>query len=332
MKYKNIGDILLSTSLINELKRIYPDSVIDYATNKFCKGVIVKNSAINHIYTEDFLSVVTLIFKRYDLIITLSEGDRTFYTALFSRARKKIGFSPKNKFFNFVLDTHIKRLFPLHTAQIDLQPLQLIGYMPKDAIVSSTWDDNDEYMIDSILKELNIDNFVVIHPVSRWMFKCWRDEYFAEIIDYIQGVKKTKVFITASDNHEERKKVKSIISHCKTEPIDLSGVFSLSQLGCLYSKADIFIGVDTAPMHIAASVNTPVVALFGSSEPAIWGPWDNLNQQGYAPKAEIQKTPLHTIIQDGFGEISINKNGEKYNTALFNITPKIVEQEIDFKL
>ena len=54
---------------------------------------------------------------------------------------------------------------------------------------------------------------------------------------------------------------------------NLSGQLSLKELAALTARARVFIGVDSAPMHIAAAVGTPAVAIFGPSGADLWGPW-----------------------------------------------------------
>ncbi|MBT4731173.1 hypothetical protein HOB87_04320 [Candidatus Woesearchaeota archaeon] len=158
--------------------------------------------------------------------------------------------------------------------------------------------------MDKILLDNNIDQFVHIHPVSRWMFKCWEDERMAKVIDYFQQEKKLKVIITGAPVKNELDRVDSILALCKTRPVNLSGKLTLKHLACLSSKAKLFFGVDTAPMHMAAATNTPVVALFGASYPAIWGSWDNSsNEQLFQDKDGIQTNGLHHMVSNMDHEI-----------------------------
>ena len=67
----------------------------------------------------------------------------------------------------------------------------------------------------------------------------------------------------------------------------------------LSSKAKLFFGTDTAPMHIAAAVDTPVFALFGASFPHIWGPWDNSSSStNFRFIDGIQKSGIHSIVSN----------------------------------
>jgi len=66
---------------------------------------------------------------------------------------------------------------------------------------------------------------------------------------------------------------KSILAGLPQPVVDLSGLLSLKQLAALTARAKLFIGVDSAPMHIAAAMRTPTIALFGPSGEIEWGPW-----------------------------------------------------------
>ena len=125
-----------------------------------------------------------------------------------------------------------------------------------------------------------------VHPTSRWLFKTWNDKSMSEIMDYLQIKKKTRVIVTSSPEKKELDKAKKILKLCKSKPLQLLGKTSLKQLGALSSRAQLFFGVDSAPMHIAAAMNTPVIALFGPSGAFHWGPWDNQQGQGARDKGQ----------------------------------------------
>jgi heptosyltransferase-3 len=81
------------------------------------------------------------------------------------------------------------------------------------------------------------------------------------------------VVITAAPAEAELAFVRRILEGTKTKPLDLSGQLSVRELGALTARARVFIGVDSMPMHLAAAVRTPVVALFGPSGEQEWRPW-----------------------------------------------------------
>ena len=80
-----------------------------------------------------------------------------------------------------------------------------------------------------------------VHPTSRWLFKTWNDKSMAEIIDYLQIKKKTRVIITSSPEKKEFDKAKKILELCKSKPLQLIGKTTLKQLGALSKRADLFL-------------------------------------------------------------------------------------------
>jgi len=317
IKFRNIGDVLLSTPLISNLKHIYPNSQIDIALNKGCEDMVSNNPNINNIIIYDRprikkLSILSQFkeevrFTRnirnnhYDMVINLTEGDRGAQLAFLSGASKKLGFPvrkgllSKIKIFDKLGDDKKWQ----HTVEKDLQFINLLGKEVDNKEVKIYWPNKVKQEIDKILADNNIDQFVHIHPVSRWMFKCWEDDRMASIIDYLQQDKGLKVIITGAPVKKELDRIDKILELCKTNPINLSGALTLKHLACLSSKAKLFFGVDTAPMHMAAATNTPVIALFGASFPVIWGPWNNdSDKQLFQDKDGLQTNGLHYMISN----------------------------------
>jgi heptosyltransferase-3 len=115
-------------------------------------------------------------------------------------------------------------------------------------------------------------DFIHLHPTSRWLFKCWPAERMAALITSLQA-QGHRIVITAAPATEELMMAKNILAGLPQPVVDLSGQLSLKQLAALTARAKLFIGVDSAPMHIAAAMGTPTVALFGPSGEIEWGPW-----------------------------------------------------------
>jgi heptosyltransferase-3 len=120
---------------------------------------------------------------------------------------------------------------------------------------------------------LGLDHgFVHLHPASRWRFKCWPADRTAALIDRLAAAGE-RVVLTAAPSEPELELVRAIRAACRADTVDLSGQLTLKQLAALTGRAKLFVGVDSAPMHIAAAMGTPVVALFGPSGELEWGPW-----------------------------------------------------------
>jgi heptosyltransferase-3 len=166
----------------------------------------------------------------------------------------------------------------------------------------------------------------------------------AEIIRWLLG-KGFIVAVTSSSEPYELGKTRGILSMVGLHAglVDLSGATTIKQLAAISEIADLFFGVDSAPMHIAASVGTPVVALFGPSGAFNWGPWDNVESKKlkgsftgpYSARNGIQEFGIHTVIQEGRQCVPCGSdgcNGSKISDCLEDIKPADVKDILSEQL
>ena len=111
--------------------------------------------------------------------------------------------------------------------------------------------------------------FVAVNPVAFWETKLWTNEKFAELCDRIRTELKIGVVLTGG----EAAPLDRIRGRMKTAAVNLGGRTTLRELACLYGKASLVVTTDSGPMHIAAAVGAPVVALFGPTDPGRTGPY-----------------------------------------------------------
>ena len=131
----------------------------------------------------------------------------------------------------------------------------------------------DEQRIRSLLAEQGVSGpFIHLHPASRWFFKCWPTQRMAELVDALSA-DGHRIVMTGAPDAQERAMIAEIRARSSAAWVDLSGQLSLREMAALSARARLFVGVDSAPMHIAAAVGTPVVALFGPSGELEWAPW-----------------------------------------------------------
>ena len=160
--------------------------------------------------------------------------------------------------------------------ELDLDALRRIGVQPGDderrlVMVPGP---EAEAQLSALLSAqvLAPGGYIHLHPASRWQFKCWTPERTAALIDRLHD-RGERVVLTAAPEERELALVAAIRSRIRAPATDLSGKLTLKMLAALSGRAKLFIGVDSAPMHIAAAMGTPVVALFGPSGEAEWSPW-----------------------------------------------------------
>ncbi len=349
MKFRNIGDVLLVTPLLSNLKRAYPKAKIDVALNKGTEDMITLNPNINDVIIYDREKIksfkgikrvweeikfgLNIRAKKYDMIINTTKGDRGTQLAFISKAKIKIGYkNSKNLLLKNIFDYEMPNQELRHTIETNLDVLRILKLPIQDKKVEIFWNKKDEKTVDKYIEN---KNFIHIHPVSRWLFKCIDDTTMAKIIDYCETKLNKKVVLTSAPIKQELDKINSILKICKTKPISLAGKLTLKQTAYLNSKAKFFIGVDTAIMHISAANNIPVLAFFGPSGADHWGPWDNeLIESGYKTRRGIRKMGKHTVIQRNWKCVPCGKdgcNGTKISDCLIGLDMEIIKKSINDK-
>lgn len=390
IKLRHIGDVLLTVPVFRALKENFPQARISALVNSGTEEVVSGNPLIDELivfnrnaknlnpikrYINEFSFFNKIRAQGFDMAVDLTSGDRAAMISFISGAKYRIAYDPgKDGFWG-------KRRLYTHLAKKDgsehmvLQNLNIVkqfGISTDNLAVDFFIPDEARMFAKKIIEENDISphpplvkegarggKVVHVHPTSRWLFKCWKDEYMAEVIQWLLE-KNANVIVTSSPDNRELEKAKKILSLVSefTPPnippfarggiggvIDLCGKTDIKQLAAISASSDIFLGVDSAPMHIAAAVGTPVIALFGPSGAFHWGPWDNkcsllsaLSSQlksPYSQRRGVQTFGMHTVIQRDWECIPCGKdgcNGSKISKCLDEITPEEIKEIIAKKI
>jgi len=348
IKFRNIGDVLLTAPLFENLKLNYPDAMIDAAVNKGTEEMLAGNPFVNKIHMYDRERIKKLPFikrmveemkfifsirsERYEMVINTTRGDRGALLSLISGAETKIGYPVKNSILKKAFTHTLPEQGMRHTVEMNLDALRVLDKKIYSKKVKIFCEDKDNVCIDKILSKFSLQSngYVHFHPVSRWLFKCIDDKMAARIIDYVQDEFNIPVVITAAPVDKELEGIKQIKSHCSTHPIDLGGQLTLKETAALSSKSRFFIGVDTAIMHMAAANNKPVLASFGPSGAFHWGPWDNNCQKsGYTARSGFQTMGMHKVYSLEWDCIPCGRdgcNGTKISDCLVQMDTNFIKK------
>jgi heptosyltransferase III len=298
-KLRHHGDVLLASPLFVALQRAAPHVEIDALVYVETAPMLANHPAIAQLHTIDrewkrrgaarqvaaeWRLLRTLRARHYDLLIHLTEHPRglTLSRLLrprFAVTRERAGRDPfwRRHFTHFY---KIPLRTPRHTVETNLDALRRIGVYPEAS-------DKKLVLVPGAAAEASVDalcarhdlvrgGFVQAHPGSRWLFKCWPADRMAALLDRIVAGG-WPVVITGAPDPRERALVDETLALCtpptRARLVDLTGQLGLSELAALTARARAFVGVDSAPMHIAAAMGTPTVALFGPSDEHVWGPW-----------------------------------------------------------
>jgi ADP-heptose:LPS heptosyltransferase len=110
----------------------------------------------------------------------------------------------------------------------------------------------------------------LVHPGSRSAFRIWPVENFAAVCDRVQNELGTKVVLVGGP--AEQSLMEAIVRRMTTTPTRVAAPLSVPQFAALAAQFDAMLCHDSGPMHLAAAMGTPIVALFGSQNATVWGP------------------------------------------------------------
>ncbi|WP_038161076.1 putative lipopolysaccharide heptosyltransferase III [Trabulsiella guamensis] len=293
IKLRHHGDMLLTTPVINSLHQHWPNARIDVLLYEETRDMLAAHPDIHHIYgidrkwkqlgtrghlAKEWQLLKTLRKQHYDLVVNLADQWRSAIITRFTGAPVRIGFAFNKRRSAFWRYCHTRLALvtnhtTLHTVEQNLTILEPLHIEPQTN-VSMCYSADDWQGVEAKLAEKGVTgSYIVVQPTSRWFFKCWDENKMAQTITALQQDGRT-IVLTSGPDKKELAMIDTILSACPTERvISLAGQLSLRQLGAIIDHAALFIGVDSVPMHMAAALQTPCIALFGPSKLTFWRPW-----------------------------------------------------------
>ncbi|MDP2809864.1 MAG: putative lipopolysaccharide heptosyltransferase III [Rhodocyclaceae bacterium] len=311
IKLRHHGDVLLASPVISMLKRVAPQCEVDALAYADTAPMLEGHPALAQLHLIDrnwkrqglrqqavaeWKLISELRARHYDLVVHLSVHMRGAWLVRLLRPRWSVapqfraGFRANSFTHLYPAQSDPQR----HTVETNLDSLRALGLepTPADKRVTLVPGAEAETRVDGLLAQhgLQAGGFVHVHPASRWAFKCWPAERVAALCDALAAKGWPVVLTSAPEANEKaliadvraaRDKGAAPRASARCVPagtVDLSGQLSLKELAALTARAKIFVGVDSAPMHIAAAMGAPVVAIFGPSGDLEWGPWGEVGK------------------------------------------------------
>ena len=281
IKLRYIGDVLLATPPLRAIKEARPDVRVTMMVNRGTEGVLSGNPDIDEILVLDKESMaaqwrlmVELRRRRFETVIDLTDGDRAAFLSWMSGASVRVGFNDEQRWRGACYSVVVPPQPGMrHRIERDLAVLNLLGVQASVQQPKLWLAQEDEAGADQLLDRFGIRRnrpFIILQPGARYWFKAWPAERFAELADRLASEYTCQVLIVGSRNEEAL--AQRIHGATTSRPVSIAGLTTLQQFAAIAKRASLFVGNDSGAMHIAAAVGTPVVALFGPSNPDEWGP------------------------------------------------------------
>ncbi len=291
VKLSAIGDVIHTLPSLAEIRRLYPDAHITWVVEEDAADLVKNHPFLDSVlisrrksWIKEFQGgklkkplqeimafIKNLRQRQYDLIVDFHGLFKSAIIVFLSRGKRKLGYDSWQELSGLFLNEKIAEDMNKHAIDRYLDFPRYLGASINKAEFTIPSNKQAEEMGLRLMREFNLEDkkFIAINPVALWETKLWNDAKFARLADLINSELQIKIVFTGS----EKAAIEKITSLMTTRGINLGGLTTLLSLAYIYQKAKAVITTDSGPMHLAAAVKTPVVALFGPTDPARTGPY-----------------------------------------------------------
>jgi heptosyltransferase-3 len=276
IKLRAIGDVLLSTGTLRSLRAAYPGARLDFLLEKPAREVVEGNPDVNSVLvfdpkSESSLSLIRRVRRgRYDMVIDLFGNPRSAILTLLSGARVRVGyrFSWRKYSYNRIVEP---RGGEVHNRDFNLDALRAVGIQIGDPSTVFPLSPDGEVFGKTFFHEsgLNGHGVVALNPGGGWYTKRWPVRKFALLGDMLAERRQVRIVIIWGPGEKGvAEELKGLMKASAT----LLPPSNLKELASVLRRCSGLVTNDSGPMHIAASLGTPVVAIFGPTRPDLQGP------------------------------------------------------------
>ena len=293
VKLSAIGDVVHSLPVLSGLRRMYPESEIHWLVEEGAAGLLENHPQLDRVLVSRrknwlkrlkkgepgaFREMTAFIrefrSREYDLVIDLQNLAKSSFWVLLARSGRKLGFWGTAEYAYVPLTEKIgPEDFSLHAVDRYLTFIKYLGGTVEDPEFVVPVAERHFAHADRLLEEAGLAGKPVaaVHTFALWPTKLWTVEGFRGLVKRMQDELGLGVIFTGSG--ADRSYVDDVSSTVHPVPANLCGRSNLLELAALFKRCAVAVTTDTGPMHLAAAVGTPVVGLFGPTDPARTGPY-----------------------------------------------------------
>jgi len=281
IKFSSLGDIILSTAAIRSIRERFGNNYkISFLVGEEAKEVLLRCPYIDELLVCDIknkdkglkgiLNLGKILRKKnFDLVIDLQNNRKSHILSFLTLSQRRYGYD--NGKFGFLLTHRIKdEKPPIEPITHQFRILKMLGIDLADSRLELWPSEADEQYIEELLigQWLGANQKIIginISASERWLAKSWPVRHMVKLCEEL-GLRDMRVVITGTE--KDLAQANALISMVKNAKlINACAKTSVNQLACLIQRCSVYISADSSPLHIAAAVNTPFVALFGPTDP-----------------------------------------------------------------
>jgi len=285
IRYRFIGDTILTVPFLRNLYRHYPNAQIDVLVGPQSGQVLKECPYINeliefdttrfHKYdqgkgkTKSFFYYASMLKKKdYDIVFVLKRSFSSALLAYLTGAKERIGYGGGLK--SLLLTTSVPWQKNIHEVESTLDVLRQANIPVLDNYLEA-WTTRAEITAAKALLPREQKKYLLIHAAAAHPDKMYPSSSWAKIIQHMH----TKEGFTAvlSGAPADFKLNQEIIDMSGVECLNLAGQLSIRESMALYKLMQLAICVDSGPVHLSAAVGTPTLSIFGPTDPERWRPF-----------------------------------------------------------
>jgi heptosyltransferase-3 len=330
---QRLGDVLLTTPLIRSLRLGYPKAQITALVYANTRAMLVGNPDVDVVKTpEDFAwQALPRWFRRYDLAISTQFTDRPSAYA-FLAGKRRVGTLPpldlpEHQWKKVLWHAWLRINWQdQHMVQHGLNLAALAGVLPQPVVVPPRAALPPQFSANP--------PYVVLHPMPMFAYKAWTKAGWLALIRYFLA-KNLSVYLSGGPAEVEQTYVADLAAAFPAQAVhNIAGRYALADLASILQKAQVFVGPDTSITHLAAATGVNTVALFGPSNPCLWGPWpqgwaESVDRSPWQLKKPVQRVANVCIIQGDGDCVPCFKEGcERHQLSFSECLTNLSSQKI----
>jgi heptosyltransferase-1 len=259
IKPSSLGDVVHALPAVNLIRRRFPDAHISWLIRDSLESLLKNCPVINErirFRRHDYARFPALLWRlyrtRFDIVVDLQGLLRSGLMTVATRAPRRIGLGDAREgarwFYNEIVPVervHAVRRYLLAAKHLGCETMPI------------------EFPL-GVPSHIQTEGLIAVNPSARWKTKLWGDDKFAELVRQLPN---KRVVLTGSVADRLR------CDYIAQGRRNVAGGTDLFELAELYSRCSVVITNDSGPMHIAAAVGTPVIAIFGPTDPSLTGPF-----------------------------------------------------------
>lgn len=298
VKLSAIGDVVHTLPALNALRQNYPRAHITWLVEEAAADLIIGHSALDRVlvsrrktwidglrgpqWRNHLRQIVAFVRglreTRYDMIFDFQASLKGAALIALARGKRKIGFDrglEHQELSYLALNERIAAIsMEVHALTRGLKLLSAMGIEYHAIDYKLPISAHHAQQAEQLLVDHGLPNkkpFVVVNPMAKWETKLWNQDRLAQLADAI--VDRFSLPVVMTGGKGDQGAIKNITMRMKRPAVDLSGHTDLVTLAAVLRNAVAMVTTDTGPMHMAAAVKTPTVALFGPTAPWRTGPF-----------------------------------------------------------